>query len=102
MTLNIKPYKDGIKFSATIQPRSQKNKICGLYGESLKISLTSPPVDGEANKMCVKLLAKILGVSPSRIIIIRGHTGRKKIIRVDGINTSEFLKKILQSVESNS
>ena len=102
MALNIKPRKDGIQFSAIIQPRSSKNKICGLHGESLKIRLTSPPVDGKANKMCVKLLAKMLSVSPSRIVIVSGHTGRNKIIRVEGINTSEFLTKILLSDESDS
>ena len=102
LALNIKPRKDGIQFSAIVQPRSSKNKICGLHGESLKIHLTSPPVDGKANKMCVKLLAKILSVSPSRIVIVSGQTGRNKIIRVEGINTSEFLTKILPSDESDS
>ena len=102
LALNIKPRKDGIQFSAIVQPRSSKNKICGLHGGSLKIRLTSPPVDGKANKMCVKLLAKMLSVSPSRIVIVSGHTGRNKIIRVEGINTSEFLKKVPQLDESNS
>ena len=102
MALNIKLRKNGIQFSAIIQPRSSKNKICGLRGESLKIRLTSPPVDGAANKMCVKLLAKMLSVSPSRIVIVNGHAGRNKIIRVDGINTSELLKKIPQPIENDS
>ena len=102
MALNIKSCKDGIHFSATIQPRSSKNKVCGLHGESLKIRLTSPPVDGEANKVCIKLLAKILSVSPSRIVIVSGHMERNKIIRVEGIDIPEFIKKILQSIESAS
>mgnify|MGYP001223189059 CR=1 FL=1 len=102
IALNIKPRKDGIQFSAIVQPRSSKNKICGLYGESLKILLTAPPVDGEANKMCVKLLAKMLSVRPSRIVIVSGHAGRNKIIRVDGMNTSELLKKIPQPIENDS
>ena len=102
MVLNFKPCKNGIQFSAIIQPRSSKNKICGLHSESLKIRLTSPPLDGEANKMCVKLLAKMLSVSPSRIVIVSGHTGRNKIIQIEGINIPEFLKKITQSAESDS
>ena len=102
MALNIIPRKGGVQFSAVIQPRSSKNKICGLHGKSLKIRLTSPPVDGKANNMCVKLLAKILNISPSRIVIVSGHTGRNKIIRVEGINTSEFLKKVPHLDESNS
>ena len=102
MALNIKPCKGGIQFSAIIQPRSSKNKLCGLHGKSLKIRLTSPPVNGEANKMCVKLLAKILSVSPSRIVIVSGHTWRNKIIRIEGMNIPEFLKKTPQSAESDS
>ena len=94
MTLRIKEYKDGIQFSGLIHPRSANNKICGLQDEYLKIHITSPPVDGNANKMCVKFLAKILRVSQSKITIVSGQNGRKKIIRIDGMNTSEFLKKI--------
>ena len=94
MTLRIKEYKDGIQFSGLIYPRSANNKICGLQDEYLKIHITSPPVDGNANKMCVKFLAKILSVSQSQIAIVSGQNGRKKIIRIDGMNTSEFLKKI--------
>ena len=102
MALNIKPCKSGIQFSATIQPKSSKNKICGLHGESLKIRLTSPPVDGEANKMCVKYMAKALSVSPSRITIVSGQTGRNKIIHIEDMGIPEFLEKIPQSTESLS
>ena len=94
MALNLKPCKEGIQFAASIQPRSSKNEICGLHGDSLKIRLTSPPVEGEANRMCVKFLAKSLRVSPSRITIVSGLTGRKKIIRVEGMDTKEFLDKV--------
>ena len=94
MPLEIRDYKDGIQFSGLIHPRSTNNKICGLQDEYLKIHITSPPVDGNANKMCVKFLAKILSVSQSQIAIVSGQNGRKKIIRIDGMNTSEFLKKI--------
>jgi uncharacterized protein (TIGR00251 family) len=96
MTLRIKEYKDGIQFSGLIHPRSANNKICGLQDEYLKICIISPPVDGKANKMCVKFLAKILSVSPSQIAIVSGQNGRKKIIRIDSMSTSEFLKKYLQ------
>ena len=98
MNLRIKDYKDGIQFSGVIHPRSANNKICGLQDEYLKIHITSPSVEGNANKMCVKFLAKTLSVSPSQIAIVNGQHGRKKIIRIDGISTSEFLK-IIPSIE---
>jgi len=44
--------------------------------------------------MCVKFLAKTLNISPHQIVILSGQQGRKKIIRINGMNTSDFLKKI--------
>jgi len=97
MTLSIKLCKDGIQFPAIVQPRSSKNIICGLQGDSLKIRLTAPPVDGAANRMCVKLLAKILSISLSKITITKGQKGRNKIFLIKGITESVFFKKIPQS-----
>ena len=102
MTLNIKNHGDGIQFLAVIQPRSSKNKVCGLQGESLKIRLTSPPVDGAANKMCIKLLAKQMDINSSQIHIVSGKKGRNKVIHIKGISSSAFLKKIPKSHEIDS
>ena len=94
MALNIKTCRDGIQFSAIIQPRSSKNKICGIQGESLKIRLTSPPVENAANKMCTKFLAKQLDIALSQITIVSGQKGRNKIIRIEEIEEYEFITKI--------
>jgi uncharacterized protein len=88
MSLSIKFCKGGIQFPTIIQPRSSKKIICGQQGDSLKIRLTSPPVNGTANKMCVKLLAKTLGIGLSRITITNGQKGRNKIFHIKGITES--------------
>jgi uncharacterized protein (TIGR00251 family) len=54
--------------------------IVGRYGDCLKLKVTAPPVDGAANKMCIKFLAKRLSVSPSSLEIISGHGSRTKKI----------------------
>jgi hypothetical protein len=41
--MQIKPCDNGIRFSATIQPRPYKNEVTGVYKDALKIRLTSPP-----------------------------------------------------------
>lgn len=63
----------------------------------MKIRLTSPPVDGAANRMCVKFLARFLKVSPSRISIAAGFAGRNKTIQVDAMTVEEFLEKLQSS-----
>jgi len=100
MPIPTKKTKNGIRFSATIQPKSSQNAIVGIHDESLKIRLTSPPVDGAANKACVKFLAKQIGVSPANVSIVSGLTSRKKIIQIDDITEEAFLQTI-QQIQKN-
>ena len=94
----INPYKSGIRFSAIIQPRSTQNEVLGIHNNSLKIRLTSPPVDGAANKTCVKFLAKSLGVSTSKIRIVAGLNNKNKTIEIDDIDEPAFRKKLTTKI----
>jgi uncharacterized protein (TIGR00251 family) len=91
-------HPEGISFKVFVQPRSSKNMIAGIYGESLKIKLTAPPVDNAANKMCVNFLSKILGVSKSSVEILSGHTNRNKKILVK-LDQEENLQKQAASLK---
>jgi uncharacterized protein (TIGR00251 family) len=101
MSLLIKKCKDGIQFSATIQPRSSKNSISGLHNNTLKIRLTSPPVEGAANRLCVKYLAEFLDISPSRVSIVQGLTGRNKTIKIEDMDENTFINKIMFVINGN-
>ena len=70
--------RDGITLSLHIQPRASKNEVCGVQDNALKIRLTSPPVDGAANKLCREFLAGLFGVSKSAVEIVSGETSRHK------------------------
>jgi uncharacterized protein len=88
--MRIKPCDNGIRFSAIIQPRSSKNEVTGVYNDALKIRLTSPPVDGEANKTCMRFFAKWLGVSPSKVSIVQGFSSKNKTIEVADLTEKQF------------
>lgn len=76
----IRRHSQGVLFKVFVQPRSAKNQISGLHGDALKIRITAPPVNGAANTMCVKYLAKCLDVPRSSLEIISGRSGRTKQI----------------------
>ncbi len=78
--LSIRENSRGIRFKVYVQPRSSKNMIVGLHGDSLKIKVAAPPVDGAANKACIKFLATCLSVSASSLEILTGHNSRTKTI----------------------
>lgn len=48
-----------------------------------KIYVTATPEDGKANKAVINLLAKTLRVPKSSLSIMRGHTTREKVIKIE-------------------
>lgn len=73
---------EGTLVEVYVQPRANRNEICGLHGASLKIRLTAPPVEGEANRECIKMLAGLFGVAKSDIELLQGHKSRHKTLLV--------------------
>lgn len=73
---------DGVVVSVFVQPRASRSQVAGLHGESLKLRLTAPPVEGAANRMCVAFLAKCLGRPKSALAIVSGHASRSKQVLV--------------------
>jgi uncharacterized protein (TIGR00251 family) len=64
------------------QPRAAKDEIVGPHGDSLKIRITAPPVEGKANAHLIKFLAKAFGVPKSQVDLLSGETGRAKRFRI--------------------
>ena len=79
-TLFLQENPQSIVFKVFVQPKSSKNMITGTYGDAIKIKLTAPPVDGAANKMCIKFLAKWLKIPKTSLEIISGDTSRTKYL----------------------
>lgn len=92
--------RDGaVIFGVRAQPRSSRDRVEGvLAGETanvLRVALTAPPVEGEANAALVVLLARALGVSRRDVTIVHGASGRNKVVSVAGM-TAETLRERLK------
>jgi uncharacterized protein (TIGR00251 family) len=85
---------EGVTFAVRVHPRAKKNAITGELGDALKLSLTSPPVEGRANEACIEFFAKLLKLPRSSVTIASGQTGRQKMIRVSGFSAEEVRKRI--------
>jgi len=91
-SLSIVETADGIVFSVYVQPKASRNELCGICGNELKLRLTSPPVEGSANRLCTEYLARLLGIAKSRLIIIRGEKSRHKTIKAVNVKKEDFLE----------
>ncbi len=73
---------EGLIIHTYVQPKSSKNQIAGIHNKALKIRITAPPTDNKANRMCLRFIAKQLGIPQSRLELVSGHTSRSKQIFV--------------------
>lgn len=85
----------GVTFSVGVHPRAKKNALTGELGDALKVSLTTPPIEGRANEVCVEFFAKLLKVPRSSVTIASGLTSRNKVMRVAGV-TGHYVRDLLR------
>ena len=83
-----------VTFVIRVHPRAKKNAITGELGDALKLSLTTPPVEGRANAACVEFFAKLLKVPRSSVTIASGQTSRNKVVRVTGVGREYVLDRL--------
>ncbi|HEY9561974.1 MAG TPA: DUF167 family protein [Anseongella sp.] len=90
----IQSHPKGIIIHLHIQPGASKTEVAGLHGDALKVRVQAPPVDGKANKTLLRFLASYFNVSFSRVHLLKGATGRKKSVLIEGLS-EEAVKEII-------
>jgi uncharacterized protein (TIGR00251 family) len=83
--MNIKEHDGAVTFDVLVQPRASRAKLGPLHDGRLKVAVTSPPVDGEANAAVIELIAKTLGVARTAVHVVAGSSSRRKTIEVRGV-----------------
>jgi uncharacterized protein (TIGR00251 family) len=81
-----------------VYSNAPKTEVTGLSNGIWQLRLAKPPVKGKANKELISFLSKVLGTGKNSVSIARGHTGRNKVIRVDGLAMEEIAKRLAASV----
>jgi len=85
----VRDVPGGASLRVRVTPRSARNAVAGTREGALVVRLTAPPVEGAANAALARILARALDVAPSAIELLRGASGRDKLVRVTGRTASE-------------
>jgi uncharacterized protein (TIGR00251 family) len=92
--LSLTPKGRGVALAVKVVPGSSRQGVAGRYGEGIKVTVTSKPVDGAANKAVVELLAEILQVPAGHIQIIRGKTHPRKEVLIMGLPAEVIARRL--------
>lgn len=91
----LKQVAEGTVLSLHVQPRASKNEIVGEQDGALKVRLTSPPVEGAANKLCCEFIAKTCGLPKRDVSILSGDKSRHKRLLVAGLQAA-FVQGLIE------
>jgi uncharacterized protein len=86
------------RLTVRLQPRASRDEVLGWNeAGALRVRVKAPPVDGEANKAMIQLLAKQLGVPKGQITLVSGATARNKIVEIQGVTSTDLKKRFSAS-----
>ncbi len=78
----------------SVVPRAASDQVGPFRDGVLKVRVTRPPTDGEANRTVVTLVARSLKIAPSRIELVAGARGRRKRIRISDLDETELGRRL--------
>jgi hypothetical protein len=89
-------FEPSASIKVRVRPKASKNEVLGYRGDTLRLSVKSPPEGGKANEAVIALLSEALGVGKSQVRIVRGHTLRDKLVVVASL-TPEEVRQLLEA-----
>lgn len=82
-----------MRLAVRLTPRGGRDRIDGWARDDagrvyLKVRVSAPPVDGQANAALVRLIAQTLKRPTGAVRIAAGDTARIKQIEIDGVDAA--------------
>ena len=76
-----------MKLLVRLIPNAKQSEIVGWEGQTLKVRIAAPPIEGKANEALIKFLADSIDCAPSEIEIIKGQSSKNKLLDVPAMPT---------------
>ncbi|MFQ5432621.1 MAG: DUF167 domain-containing protein [Nitrospinota bacterium] len=90
----VQSCEEGSLLDCRVVPSSSRNCIAEVTDDNVRIKITSPPLEGKANKTLTAFLGKMFKISKNRVKIVSGESARKKRVLLAGLTREEALKTL--------
>ena len=82
------------RLAVRLTPRASGDAIVGFEGETLRVRVSAPPVEGRANRALERLLAKRLGLARGAVRVVAGQASRNKVVAIDGLDAAGVRRRL--------
>ncbi len=72
-----------MKIQVKVKPGSRVESVEKVSDAELHLKVRAPARENLANEAVVKLLSEYLDIPKSRIIIVKGHNSRNKLVSIE-------------------
>ncbi|MBN2582376.1 MAG: DUF167 domain-containing protein [Planctomycetes bacterium] len=84
----------GTLLPVKVVPGASRDRIAGLLGVRLKVTVSRPPEKGAANKAVAQVLARALGLKPRDLELVAGQTSPEKTFRIRSLPPQEVRRRL--------
>jgi hypothetical protein len=77
-----------------IIPNAPHNEITGWLGDTLKIKIHAPALEGRANDALLDFLAEKLALPRRNLTLLRGEKSRQKQVRLAGLDLPQARRRL--------
>lgn len=88
MALDLRESAEGLTLRVRVQPRASRDALGGERDGALVVRLCAPPVAGAANEALARFLGRTLEIAPTAVRIVRGLSGRDKLVAIAGLDAA--------------
>ena len=81
--LSAAPDGHSVFLAVRVQPGARRRGLSGTWNGVPKLAVSAPPADGRANEDAGLLLAELFGLRSSAVALVRGHSSRSKLYRLE-------------------
>ena len=94
--LDVEELPGAVRFAVRVQPRANRDTVDGEWQGALKVRLTAPPVEGEANEALSEFLAGLLKIPKSAVRILSGERSRIKRLELRGVSARQIYDLLVE------
>jgi len=84
----------GTLLDVKVVPGASRDRVAGVLGARLKLTVSRPAEKGEANKAAAELLARALGLKARDIELVAGPAHPEKTFLARGLAPEEIRRRL--------